>query len=76
MMEFTIPVLMLLCVLITVIQWLHIRKNTPIRERIAYISILSLCWILAVLLIINPNLPNPTQWLDTIFRPLAKFIDK
>jgi cell division protein FtsW (lipid II flippase) len=71
-----IPGLLLICLLITGFQWFLIRKKTPLKERLTYLSILCLCWILALILVFNPGLPGPTNWLDSIFRPLGKLIDK
>lgn len=70
-----IPWIMSLCLLVTGIQWYGIQKKTPLKERIAYWSIVSLCWILTILLLLYPGLPGPTDWVNAIFRPLGKVID-
>ncbi|OCT12310.1 hypothetical protein A8709_31245 [Paenibacillus pectinilyticus] len=70
-----IPGLMLLCLALSAWQWYRIRR-IPRAERIVYLSILGMCWILALILYLYPNLPSPTTMLDTLFHPLGKLIDK
>ncbi|NQX68932.1 hypothetical protein HQN90_22650 [Paenibacillus alba] len=70
-----VPLLMLGCLLVTIYQWLRLR-SAPRNEKIAYLSILALCWILAISLVINPQLPGPSQVIEVFFGPLGKLIDK
>ncbi|MDR6549237.1 hypothetical protein [Paenibacillus qinlingensis] len=71
-----IPWIMLLCVLITGVQWYWFRKKIPSKEKMTYWSILCLCWFLAIMLFLYPRLSGPTDWVNVIFRPLGKMIDQ
>ncbi|UKS27410.1 hypothetical protein LOZ80_00195 [Paenibacillus sp. HWE-109] len=70
-----IPLFMAGCLVITLYQWFRL-KGTPRNEKITYIAILALCWILAISLVVNPTLPGPSQMVDSLFRPIGKLIDK
>lgn len=66
-----IPMCMAACLLITLFQWFRLKKH---RE--SGLSLyLGLCWILAISLIMNPNMPGPTQLVNYIFYPLGKLLD-
>ncbi|MDU0202984.1 hypothetical protein ACYEXS_17235 [Paenibacillus sp. MAH-36] len=69
-----IPICMAACLIITLFQWFRL-KNRPTKEKAAYLSILALCWILAIALVMNPGMPGPTQLVNYIFYPLGKLLD-
>ncbi|MBP1962628.1 hypothetical protein [Paenibacillus aceris] len=69
-----IPMYMVACLLITLFQWFRLKK-APKRERVAYVSIIALCWILAISLVMYPGLPGPTQLVNVIFQPFGKLLD-
>ncbi|NSL50808.1 hypothetical protein [Calidifontibacillus erzurumensis] len=56
------------------IQWPKMKKYS-LKEKIVFLSMTFLGWILALLLIIFPDLPGPTQLIDTIFKPLGKILE-
>lgn len=70
-----IPAFMLVSLLITVIQWFYRLRHAPKKERAAYLSILALCWILAISLVINPRLPGPSQLVNYLFHPLGQLLE-
>ncbi|WP_302104418.1 hypothetical protein [Polycladomyces zharkentensis] len=44
------------------------------KEKAALIGLTLIGWSLAVALLFNPNLPGPTQLMDTLFRPLTQIL--
>lgn len=46
------------------------------REKTAYGVLTGLGAILAILLVIDPQMPGPTQWLDVIYKPLVNLMEK
>jgi hypothetical protein len=44
------------------------------RERRAFLWILAVGWLLAITLIIQPDLPGPTQFVDALYRPLGNML--
>jgi hypothetical protein len=44
------------------------------KERVAFVALTVLGGILAVMLIFNPEMPGPTQWIDTVYKPLVKLL--
>ncbi len=46
------------------------------REKMAYCALTGLGAILAILLVIDPQMPGPTQWLDVIYKPLVDLMEK
>ncbi|SFL14896.1 hypothetical protein SAMN03159341_103484 [Paenibacillus sp. 1_12] len=36
--------------------------------------ILAIGWILAILLIVKPNLPGPTQLIESVYKPLGDLL--
>ncbi|MCY9660781.1 hypothetical protein P5G65_00800 [Paenibacillus chondroitinus] len=69
-----IPLCMAACLIITFFQWFRL-KNRPTKDKAAYLSILALCWMLAIVLVMNPGMPGPTQLVNYIFYPLGKLLD-
>ncbi|HZG60290.1 MAG TPA: hypothetical protein VEY68_07485 [Anoxybacillus sp.] len=56
-------------------EWPRINR-TQKKEKVAFIVLLSLGTILAIVLIVNPDLPGPTQMIDYIYRPLGRMLEK
>ncbi|WP_374724338.1 hypothetical protein [Calidifontibacillus erzurumensis] len=50
-------------------------KKNSLKEKAAFLSMTFLGWILALLLIIFPDIPGPTQLIDAIFKPLGKILE-
>lgn len=45
------------------------------KERMVYITLIALGWVLALLLILHPDLPGPTELLNKLFNPLNHFLE-
>ncbi|GAA4868236.1 hypothetical protein GCM10023310_54900 [Paenibacillus vulneris] len=46
------------------------------REKTAYGALTGLGAILAILLVLDPQMPGPTQWMDVIYKPLVNLLEK
>ncbi|WP_126427087.1 hypothetical protein [Brevibacillus marinus] len=44
------------------------------RERTVFAVLTMVGGILAILLVFYPEMPGPTQWLATLYKPLAKLL--
>ncbi|TNJ67716.1 hypothetical protein FE784_02855 [Paenibacillus hemerocallicola] len=64
----------LLVVVIFLWDWPKLSRQ-PATLRTAFIAVTVLGWVLAVLLVFFPELPGPTQLVDTIFKPLGKTLE-
>jgi multisubunit Na+/H+ antiporter MnhB subunit len=56
-------------------EWPRINR-TQKKEKAVFIVLLSLGTILAIVLILNPDLPGPTQMIDYIYKPLGRMLEK
>ncbi|MFC4184104.1 hypothetical protein [Saccharococcus thermophilus] len=56
-------------------EWPRINR-TQKKEKVAFIVLLSLGTILAMVLIWNPDLPGPTQMIDYLYKPLGRMLEK
>lgn len=63
----------LIPLLITLYEWPKLRHK-GIRDKAAFSVLTGAGWILAILLIVYPNMPGPSQMAEVLFKPLAKFI--
>jgi predicted permease len=55
-------------------QWPKIKKNQK-KEKIIFIFMSVFGWLLAVTLILFPDLPGPTQIIDFTFKPLGRLLE-
>ncbi|WP_367755288.1 hypothetical protein [Ammoniphilus sp. 3BR4] len=46
------------------------------KEKITFVILSISGWLLAILLILYPDISGPTQMIDLIFKPLGKMIEK
>lgn len=46
------------------------------KEKATFIGLTAMGWLLGVLLVFFPDLPGPTQLLETILKPLGKMLEK
>lgn len=65
----------LVVALIVLYEWRKINPNQK-NEKAAFITLTASGWVLAALLIFFPELPGPTQWVEAVFRPLGKLLEK
>ncbi|WP_423802539.1 hypothetical protein [Neobacillus sp. SAB-20_R2A] len=56
-------------------QWPKLKKQQK-KEKAAFLSLTCLGLLLAVLLILYPEMPGPTQLIDWIYKPFGKLIEK
>ncbi|BCJ87303.1 hypothetical protein [Effusibacillus dendaii] len=53
------------------------KMNTQMkREKTAFAAMTVLGGILAFLLVFYPEMPGPTQFIDAMYKPLVKFLEK
>jgi multisubunit Na+/H+ antiporter MnhB subunit len=64
--------ILLLVVLMIKFEWPKINQK---KEKAAFAVLTAIGCLLAVLLILYPNLPTPTQFVDSIYRPLGKLLE-
>lgn len=65
----------LIIICIVVFQWPKMNQCQK-KEKAALISLSVIGWILAILLLLFPNMSGPTQLIDAIFNPLGKLLEK
>ena len=65
--------LTILIIIIVGFQWSKLKQDQK-KEKVTFISISVVGWILSILLIIFPDMIGPTQIIDTLFKPLGKFL--
>lgn len=49
-------------------------KPTPKKDKVVFIGVLGCGWILAIVLLFFPDLPNPGKLLDYLLQPLGKLL--
>ncbi|WP_141430429.1 hypothetical protein [Bacillus sp. 03113] len=62
-------------VVLTFYEWPKMNPNQK-KEKVTFVTLTTLGWLLAVLLLFFPNMPGPTQLLDYIFKPLSKLLEE
>jgi hypothetical protein len=62
-------------VLITIYECQKMNQNQK-KEKVAFITITAMGWLLAILLVFFPDMPGPTQMIEKLFKPLGTLIEK
>ncbi|MFC5406856.1 hypothetical protein [Cohnella soli] len=62
-------------ILMVLFEWPKMNKNMK-KEKAAFVTITIIGWLLAILLVLFPDMPGPTQFVDMIYRPLGKLLEK
>ncbi|MCC3374412.1 hypothetical protein [Cohnella sp. REN36] len=75
-MTAAIPGLLAFFAIVTVFQWLKLRKTATAKERLVYLVLLGAVWLLGFLLHWLPLLPGPTQLVKFVFGPLSQALEK
>ncbi|MFC5446943.1 hypothetical protein [Paenibacillus aestuarii] len=60
--------------LIFVYEWPKISSNMH-KEKVAFIVFSVIACLLAGLLIFFPDIPGPTMWVETVYKPLGKLLE-
>ncbi|MBD3920765.1 hypothetical protein H8B09_18510 [Paenibacillus sp. PR3] len=68
-----IVVILLIAILMLLFDW---RGLKDAKTKAAYLILYVPGVALAILLVINPNIPGPVQWMQPLFQPLAKMLFK
>ncbi|MFD0679801.1 MULTISPECIES: hypothetical protein [unclassified Paenibacillus] len=71
----TIMVITVIAVLIAMYEWPKMNQHLK-KEKVTFAAITIIGWLLAILLVFNPDMPGPTQMVDAIYKPLGKFLEK
>lgn len=61
--------------LLVLYEWPTINPQRK-KERIAFIGLTAIGWLLGVLLVFFPDMPNPTQLFEAILKPLTRLLEK
>jgi len=61
----------ILVILIVLYEWPKMNPKQK-KEKAALLTVTGMGWLLAVILIFNPDITGPTQMIDAIYRPLGK----
>ncbi|ARA99340.1 MULTISPECIES: hypothetical protein [Geobacillus] len=56
-------------------EWSRLEREYK-KEKAAVAILLCLAMLLGVILMVNPDLPGPTQAVDRLFRPFGKMLEK
>jgi multisubunit Na+/H+ antiporter MnhB subunit len=61
--------------LIILYVWPRLNQEQE-REKVSFIALTIMGWLMAILLVFYPEMPGPTQMIDTIYRPLGRILEK
>lgn len=65
----------LVVALMVLYEWPRMNPNQK-KEKVVFVILIAMEWLLAILLLFYPDLPSPTQMLEVVFQPLSKFLEK
>lgn len=55
-------------------EWPKINSNQK-KEKVAFVALIAIGTLLAILLIFFPGMPSPTQWVEMIYKPLGQLLE-
>jgi len=61
-------------ILMALYEWPNLKSNKA-RDKIAFVGLTVLGGILAVLLVLVPELPGPSDFMDSLFKPLINMLE-
>lgn len=67
--------IIVLMILITWYEWPKMDRKQK-KEKAAFITLLAMGGLLAILLLFFPDMPGPTQMIETLFKPLGQLLEK
>ncbi|BBI34504.1 hypothetical protein [Cohnella abietis] len=47
-----------------------------LKEKVLLLSLIGACYAISLALVWVHELPGPTQWIDTLYKPLGKLLEK
>ncbi|CRK83273.1 hypothetical protein [Neobacillus massiliamazoniensis] len=62
-------------VLISLFEWQKLTRNQK-KEKATLVTLTTMGWFLAILLVFFPEMPGPTQMIDKLFKPFGKLLEK
>jgi multisubunit Na+/H+ antiporter MnhB subunit len=65
----------IVAILMVLYEWPGIKPGQK-KEKAVLIGLTLMGWSLAITLLFLPNLPGPTQWIDTLFQPVKQIFPK
>ncbi len=64
-----------LSILMVMFEWPKINR-TQRKEKAALLALTAIGWMLSMLFVFYPELPSPTQWVETMFKPLGRLLER
>lgn len=54
-------------------EWPRMNPNQK-KEKLVFVILIAMEWVLAILLLFFPDLPRPAQMIESVFNSLVKFL--
>lgn len=67
--------LAVIVMLMILYEWPRMKRNSR-RDKAAFAVFTALGCLLAILLLTFPNMASPTQWVEHLYKPLGKLLEK
>jgi multisubunit Na+/H+ antiporter MnhB subunit len=61
--------------LMVMYEWPKMNQKQK-KERAAFVTLLTMGWFLAFILVFFPDIPGPTELIDAIYKPLGRMLEK
>ncbi|WP_134700865.1 hypothetical protein [Ammoniphilus sp. YIM 78166] len=55
-------------------EWQTLRQLKQ-KDKFAFLSLLSMGWLLGIVLVFYPDLPSPAKLMEALFGPLGKILE-
>ncbi|MBT2726393.1 hypothetical protein J7E63_05495 [Bacillus sp. ISL-75] len=55
-------------------EWPKIKSKEK-KEKIVFVCLLAMGWVLSFILLFYPDTPGPTNLVDSIYKPLGKLLE-
>lgn len=62
----------LIVVCIVIYNWPQVKRHK--RDKTAFLVLITIGWFLSIMLMNQPDLPGPTQLIDSIFKPFGDWM--